>query len=77
MWDNTAGICPLRAPTKHMRDEVIMCTDRPPKADMATMIGMISENPPIILLPKVCKEKKVNQLETQLPYYTIFYLPLL
>jgi len=57
MCDSTAGICPLRAPTKHIRDEVIICTDRPPNAEMATIMGMIREKPPSILLPNVCKEQ--------------------
>lgn len=41
MCDRMVGMCPLRAPTKHMRDEVIMCTDSPPNADIATSTGMI------------------------------------
>jgi len=57
MCDRIAGMCPLRAPTKQMREEVMMWTERPPKADMATMRGMISENTPRILSPKVCEEK--------------------
>lgn len=41
MWDKIVGMCPLRAPTKHIRDDVIMCTDKPPNADIATNTGMI------------------------------------
>lgn len=41
--DSISGMCPLRAPTKHIRDEVIMCTDSPPKAATATRMGITNE----------------------------------
>lgn len=43
--DNIAGICPFRAPTKHIRDDVIMCTLKPPNAEIATITGIIHLNP--------------------------------
>ena len=38
-----AGKCPYLAPTKHILEDVIMCTLKPPKADMATKIDMTQE----------------------------------
>lgn len=36
-------------------EEVMMCTLRPPRADMATMNGIIHDITPNTLSPKVCK----------------------
>jgi len=41
-----------------MREEVMMWTERPPKAEMATMMGMTNEKAPRILSPKVCGERR-------------------
>ena len=38
--DRASGKCPCLAPTKHSRLDVMMWQLRPPKAAMATSIGM-------------------------------------
>lgn len=54
MCDNKDGMCPFRAPTKHIRDEAIMWTHKPPNADVATIIGIIqAPKLGITLLPNV------------------------
>lgn len=55
MWDRIVGICPFRAPTKHILDDVIMCTERPPNADIATKTGIIHWPKESTSLPNVWK----------------------
>lgn len=43
IWDNMAGKCPYLAPTKHILEDVIMWTLKPPKADTATKIDITHE----------------------------------
>ena len=58
IWDRISGMWPLRAPTKHIRDEVMMCTERPPKAEMATRMGMTKAPQPMAFWANVCEEMK-------------------
>ena len=52
-----SGKCPCRAPTKHNREDVIMWTDNPPNAAIATAIGITHLKYPNILSPTVCWKK--------------------
>lgn len=58
MWERISGMCPLRAPTKHIRDEVMMCTERPPKAEIATRMGITKAPQPMAFWANVYEKKK-------------------
>ena len=57
MWESNAGIWPFLAPTKHMREDVMMCTDKPPNAEIATNMGTMPDKPPNKRSAKLCKRK--------------------
>lgn len=54
IWDNNAGIWPLRAPTKHIRELAMIWTHNPPNAEIATIIGITHAPYDNNLFPKVC-----------------------
>ncbi len=66
MNDRIAGMCPFRAPTKHILDDVIIWTESPPNAEMATVTGIIQEPTSKTLSPNVWeKEQKYFKNLTQ------------
>lgn len=59
-WLNRAGMCPFLAPAKHILDDVIMCTLKPPNAAIATSVGMNHSIQPIDFWANICAEKYIN-----------------
>lgn len=51
---------PFLAPAKHIRDDVIMCTDNPPTMAMATRVGIAYLNQPSAAVEKSCNIKIVK-----------------